>query len=101
MVLRSHRNDFPEMYHEYKIVDLESDRGVGNLEELEADILKNGLIYPIVVRSPYKDRPEVLYVQVGRRRVHVAKKNGYTHISAYHRPFKDPDFGNRNKWSIQ
>tara|TARA_R100000963_G_C4570745_1_gene55700 strand:+ start:70 stop:390 length:321 start_codon:yes stop_codon:yes gene_type:complete len=102
--LRSDRNDFPERYHEYAIKDLVADPpgtlGTGDLEKLKKNIQEKGMIYPIVVRSNEENRPDKLYVQVGRQRVWIAKELGYTHISAYHSPFEDVNFGNRLQWKV-
>ena len=70
------------------------------IESLSQDITEKGLIHPIVVRSPYleyqtdpnpdvsgltsDERKKVFYIFVGNQRVTVAKRLGYTHISAYH-----------------
>lgn len=75
---------------------------------IEEDILKRGMIHPIIVFSPYveyqtdpnltlpekiNERKEVLRVYMGHKRVWVAQKHGYTHISAYHvRTDKDARF---------
>ena len=102
--LRSDRNDFPERYHEYKINDLVADDpgtlGTPALKKLLKNIKEKGMIYPIVVRSNEEKRPDKLYVQGGRQRVWIAKELGYTHISAYHSPFEDVNFGNRLQWKI-
>jgi|TARA_R100001530_G_scaffold64376_2_gene46256 ParB-like chromosome segregation protein Spo0J len=101
-ILRANQNKFPERYHEYAIKDLVWDEpstvDTPILTNLQKDIQKNGLIYPIVVRSNEKDRPDKLFVQVGRQRVWIAKQLGYTHISAYRSPFEDTDFGNKSQW---
>lgn len=70
------------------------------LKKLENDIALNGLLNPIVIRSPYSDyqtnpNPDistfnkdelskVFTIFVGNNRVAAAKSLGYTHISAYH-----------------
>ena len=70
------------------------------VESVFQDITEKGLIHPIVVRSPYleyqtdpnpdvssltdDERKKVFNVFVGNKRVTVAKRLGYTHISAYH-----------------
>ena len=100
--LRSDRNDFPERYHEYALTDLVSEEpkslGTPELKNLLKNIKEKGMIYPIVIRPKDKDKPEVLNVQVGNQRVWIAKELGYTHISAYHSPFEDINFGNRLEW---
>ena len=64
------------------------------------DVSENGLIYPVVIRSPYKEYQtdpnpnisnfsseelkKVFNVFVGNKRIMVAKQLGFTHISAYH-----------------
>lgn len=101
-VLRAQVNEFSHWYAEYAIDDL----GVfmNKLPEkflpvIEADILKRGMIHPIIVFSPYVEyqtdpnpelpekmskRKEILRVYMGHKRIWVAQKHGYTHISAYH-----------------
>ena len=100
--LRSDRNDFPERYHEYALTDLVAEEpkslGTPELKKLFENIKEKGMIYPIVIRPKDKDKPEVLNVQVGNQRVWIAKELGYTHISAYHSPFEDINFGNRLQW---
>jgi hypothetical protein len=70
------------------------------VEKVLKDIAENGLIHPIVIRSPYKEyqtepdpdvsqfsgeeRKKVFNIHVGNKRVMAAKRLGYTHISAYH-----------------
>ena len=70
------------------------------VEKVVEDIRQRGLIYPIVIRSPYKEyqtepdpdvsqfsgeeRKKVFNIHVGNKRVMAAKRLGYTHISAYH-----------------
>ena len=100
--LRSDRNDFPERYHEHALSDLVAEEpkslGTPELKKLFENIKEKGMIYPIVIRPKDKDKPEVLNVQVGNQRVWIAKELGYTHISAYHSPFEDINFGNRLQW---
>ena len=100
--LRSDRNDFPERYHEHALTDLVAEEpkslGTPELKKLFENIKEKGMIYPIVIRPKDKDKPEVLNVQVGNQRVWIAKELGYTHISAYHSPFEDINFGNRLQW---
>ena len=101
-VLRAQVNEFSHWYAEYAIDDL----GVfmNKLPEkflpvIEADILKRAMIHPIIVFSPYVEyqtdpnpalpeqmskRQEILRVYMGHKRIWVAQKHGYTHISAYH-----------------
>ena len=100
-VLRSVNNDFPHWYAEYPVEDL----GVfmDKLPEkflpvIEEDIKARGMIHPIIIFSPYDayqtdpnpDVPsgsvkrEILRVYMGHKRIWVANKLGYTHISAYH-----------------
>lgn len=99
-LLKSHNNDYPHWYAEYPVDDL----GVfmhklpeNFLPVIEEDIRQRGMIHPIVVFSPYaehqtdpnpdftgRNKAEVLRVYMGHKRVHVAKKLGYTHISTYH-----------------
>ena len=101
-LLKSQVNDFPHWYAEYAIDDL----GIfmDKLPEkflpvIESDILNRGMIHPIIVFSPWAEyqtdpnpvlpesvskRKEILRVYMGHKRVWVAQKNGYTHISAYH-----------------
>ena len=110
-LLKSHHNDFPEYYAEYSLNDLGNnvdyqmvayqfgERRAWQLESLEIDIKENGLTHPIIIwaskrecrTSPnpklpkeLNERRNILYVQIGHQRVWVAKKLGYTHISAYH-----------------
>lgn len=102
MILRSVKNDFPQWYAEYIIEDL----GVfmDKLPEkflpvIEEDIKARGMVHPIIIFSPYDEyqtdpnpelpndarkRKEVLRVYMGHKRIWVAKKLGYTKISAYH-----------------
>jgi len=69
------------------------------LESLDIDIKENGLTHPIIIWAhkrecrtlPNPELPEdllqrrnILYVQIGHQRVWIAKRLGYTHISAYH-----------------
>ena len=112
-LLKSHRNDFPEYYGEFEIEELNNclhplrdrsdqkdlDTRTFRLESLEIDIKENGLTHPSTIwaskrecrTSPnpklpkeLNERRNILYVQIGHQRVWVAKKLGYTHISAYH-----------------
>ena len=99
-LLKSSNNDFPQWYAEYPLEWLTET--FNNYQEeiqqrLEQDIKTKGLINPIVIRSPYpehqtnpypkvalKDKEKVFWVYVGNNRIKVAKRLGYTHISAYH-----------------
>ena len=69
------------------------------LESLEIDIIENGLTHPIIIWASKREcrtlpnpelpkdllkRKDILYVQIGHQRVWIAKRLGYTHISAYH-----------------
>lgn len=102
-LMKALHNDHPQWYVEYPLDLLEisvtrfDDEMV---EKTRQDIEQNGMIHPIVVRSPYKEyqtdpnpdvkkftpeeRKKVFYIFVGNKRVAIAKKLGYTHISAYH-----------------
>ena len=102
-LLKAERNDYPNWYAEYPldILTITVDRfDEKMIESLSQDITEKGLIHPIVVRSPYleyqtdpnpdvsgltsDERKKVFYIFVGNQRVTVAKRLGYTHISAYH-----------------
>ena len=86
-ILKSHRNDFPEYYGEYeiKVLKVEDPLYEGpdielrtfRVESLETDIQANGLTHPVILWSDNHR------VQIGTQRVYVAKRLGYTHISAY------------------
>jgi len=96
-ILQSKQNDFPHYYKECCIKDLIVDESTEKnwtlmwkqndqtwkelpyLKLLYKDIMTNGLIHPIIIWSPEK----TLNVYIGRERVWIAKKKGYTHISAY------------------
>ena len=101
MILKSINNDFPHWYAEYPVEDL----GVfmDKLPEkflpvIEEDIKQRGMVHPIIIFSPYAEyqtdpnpdvpsgsvKREMLRVYMGHKRIWVAKKLGYTHISAYH-----------------
>ncbi len=69
------------------------------LPVIKADIEKRGMIYPIIIFSPWAEyqtdpnpelptkenvKKEILRVYMGHKRIWVAKELGYTHISAYH-----------------
>ena len=107
-VLKSHCNDFPEYYGEYCLEDLNNcedplrdkmdqrdlEIRTFRLESLEIDIVENGLTHPIILwdtKNTYSEwatnrgvaKLTPLWVQIGSQRVWIAKKLGYTHISAY------------------
>tara|TARA_Y100001951_G_C11242769_1_gene241527 strand:- start:246 stop:689 length:444 start_codon:yes stop_codon:yes gene_type:complete len=102
-LLKSHHNDFPEFYGEYCLADLNNcadplrfdcETRAFRLESLEIDIVENGLTHPIILwdtKNTYTEwatnrgvaKLTPLYVQIGSQRAWVAKKLGYTHISAY------------------
>ena len=84
-VLRSQRNDFPQYYKECCLNDLDDIMDptgpsfkdeVFKLKFLERDILKNGMIHPIIMCNQPK-------LRLGHQRVWIALKLGYTHISSY------------------
>jgi len=67
------------------------------MPKMEADMVERGMVHPIILFSPYKEhqtdpnpdftgrnKREVLRVYMGHKRIYVAKKLGYTHISTYH-----------------
>ena len=102
-LLKAQNNDHPQWYAEYALNHLELsitryDKKM--VQKIKEDISSNGLVHPIVVRSPYKEyqtdpnpdvskltdaeRKKVFNVYIGNKRVLVAKELGYTHISAYH-----------------
>jgi hypothetical protein len=102
-LLKAERNDYPNWYAEYPldILTITVDRfDEKMIESLSQDITEKGLIHPIVVRSPYleyqtdpnpdvsgltsDDCKKVFNIFIGNQRVTVAKRLGYTHISAYH-----------------
>jgi hypothetical protein len=102
-LLKAERNDYPQWYAEYplNILKITVDRFDGEMvEKVFKDIEEKGLIHPIVIRSPYKEyqtdpNPDisqfngaelqkVFNIFIGNQRVTVAKRMGYTHISAYH-----------------
>ncbi len=103
MLLKAVRNDYPDWYAEYKISDLNMTFNgfkEETIKRLVHDIKQNGLIHPIVIRSPYlefqtdpnpdvsllseDDRRKVFYIHIGNQRVTAAKELGFTHISVYH-----------------
>lgn len=99
-LLKSSNNDYPKWYAEYPLdwlTETFTNYSEDIQQRLERDICDRGLLNPIVIRSPYaehqtepypkvapKDRKKVFWVYVGNNRVKVAKRLGYTHISAYH-----------------
>ena len=91
-ILKSIRNDFPEIYKEVPIGMLDTQKPTTDLLHLTKDIKTQGLIYPIVLFPG-------LRVQVGNQRVEIAKQLGYNMISAY-MP-NNSDFGNRLQWKKQ
>jgi len=101
--LCSLHNDFPHLYKEFCIKDLKVDDGternwtliwkqngrpgqwlspkeLSHLKSLHKDITTHGLTHPVIIWSPEK----ILNVYIGREQVWVAKRENYTHISAYH-----------------
>jgi hypothetical protein len=110
-LLKANQIDFPEFYAEYAIEDLGvfMDKLPMNfMPKMEADMLARGMVHPIIVFSPYEEwqrhpnpelpvntraKKEILRVYMGHKRIYVAKKLSYTHISAYHvRTDKDARF---------
>lgn len=102
-LMKAIHNDHPQWYAEYPldILELSITRYDEKMvDKTQKDIEQNGMIYPIVVRSPYKEyqtdpnpdvnkftsaeRKKVFNVYIGNKRVIAAKRLGYTHISAYH-----------------
>ena len=99
-LLKSFNNDYPKWYAEYPLewlTETFTNYSEDVQQRLEKDICDRGLLNPIVIRSPYtehqtepypkvapKNREKVFWVYVGNKRVKVAKKLGYTHISTYH-----------------
>jgi hypothetical protein len=101
-ILKAQRNDFPQFYAEYALSDL----GIfmhklpeAFMPVIKANIQQQGMVHPIIVYSPYEQyqtdpnpvlpdkeslRREILRVYMGHKRVWVATKLGYSHISAYH-----------------
>ena len=88
-LLKSKQNDFPDIYKEVLINELDTTKPTTNLTELKKDIETRGLIWPIVLYPGRK-------VQVGNQRVEIAKQLGYDAISTY-MP-NNSDFGNRLQW---
>lgn len=99
-LLKSQHNDYPHFYSEYAIEDLGvfmDKLPMHFMPIIEEDIKQRGMIHPIIIFSPYKEyqtnpnpdltscnKHQVLRVYMGHKRIWVAKKLGYTHISAYH-----------------
>lgn len=102
-VLKAQRNDHLQWYAEYPldILKITVDRFDNEMiEKVKKDIEEKGLIHPIVIRSPYTEyqtdpNPDVsnlstsecqkvFNIFIGNQRVTVARRLGYTHISAYH-----------------
>lgn len=99
-LLKANQIEFPEFYAEYAIEDLGifmHQLPMHFMPKMEADMVKRGMVHPIILFSPYKEhqtdpnpdftgrnKQEVLRVYMGHKRVYVAKKLGYTHISTYH-----------------
>tara|TARA_R100001132_G_C3193545_1_gene44288 strand:+ start:71 stop:499 length:429 start_codon:yes stop_codon:yes gene_type:complete len=102
-LLQSIRNDFPQFYKEYSVEDLKIDsfternrtliwkqngrpgkwlspKELSHLKYLHKDIKTRGLIHPIIVWSEGK----ILNVFIGTEQVWFARRECYTHISAYH-----------------
>ncbi len=102
-LLKAKQIDYPQWYAEYDLnsLTITVDRFNKKLiKKVAEDIYVNGLVYPIVIRSPYKDyqtdpnpdvsslsneeRSKVFNVFVGNKRIIAARMLDYTHISAYH-----------------
>ena len=102
-LLKAKSNEFSQFYVEYPLEQLSIsvvrfDEQM--VEKIKQDIVKKGLLNPIVVWSlderyrtePNPDtsgmassiRKKVFTVHVGNNRVRIARELGYTHISAYH-----------------
>ena len=88
-LLKSKQNDFPDIYKEVPIKELDTTKPTTNLTDLKKDIETRGLIWPIVLYPGQK-------VQVGNQRVEIATQLGYDTISAY--LSENNDFGNRLRW---
>ena len=88
-LLKSKQNDFPNIYKEVPIKELDTTKPTTNLTELKKDIETRGLIWPIVLYPELK-------VQVGNQQVEIATQLGYDTISAY--LSENNDFGNRLRW---
>ena len=99
-LLKAQNINHPHWYAEYPIEDLGifmDKLPIHFMPKMEEDMVNRGMIYPIIIFSPYKEhqtdpnpdfsgrnKREVLRIYMGHKRVYVAKKLGYTHISAYH-----------------
>lgn len=99
-LLKASSTEFPQWYAEYPIEDLGvfmDKLPMDFMPKIQADIELRGMIYPIIIFSPYKEhqtdpnpdfkgrnKKEVLRIYMGHKRIYVAKALGYTHISAYH-----------------
>lgn len=99
-LLKANQIDYPQWYAEYAIADLGifmNKLPMDFMPKMRADMVERGMVHPIIIFSPYKEhqtdpnpdftgknRYEVLRVYMGHKRVYVAVKLGYTHISAYH-----------------
>ena len=95
-ILKAQRITFPEYHAELSLADLTykwDDVPVNEwtdyankwkipYQELFADMEKQGLLYPVMVRD-LKANGIYRKYQCGGRRIIWAKRNGYTHISAY------------------
>ena len=88
-LLKSKQNDFPDIYKEVPIKELDTKKPTTDLTELKKDIEAQGLTWPIVLWPGPT-------VQVGNQRVEIAKQLGYDTISTY-MP-NNSDFGNRLQW---
>ena len=99
-LLKANQIDYPEFYAEYPINDLGvfmDKLPMHFMPTMRADMEARGMVHPIILFSPYKEhqtdpnpdftgrnKREVLRVYMGHKRIYVAKKLGYTHISTYH-----------------
>ena len=88
-LLKSKQNDFPDIYKEVLINELDTTKPTTDLTDLKKDIESRGLTWPIVLYPGPT-------VQVGNQRVEIAKQLGYDAISTY-MP-NNSDFGNRLQW---
>jgi hypothetical protein len=86
MLLKSHRNDYPEVYKEVKIAHIIGPNQWSNayhaLDKLMQDIKQNGLLHPIVLWD-YLNQGSLRFF-IGGKRLWCAIKLGYTRISVYH-----------------
>jgi hypothetical protein len=102
-VLRATKNEYPDWYAEYKLKNLKISirkYDINAVKKLTEDIKERGLIYPIIIYSPYKnyqvkpnfdvnlfndaDLKKIFNVWVGNKRIIAATQLGYTDISVYH-----------------